>query len=104
MKAINIKSVSFKKAKFPMNDSDVTPCYYAKLEKADKRKEWKWTLGCKFGDVKEKYSFKLSKIADITDESNWTRFISAEFAIELIELFRNGGEPTVKEWIKIGCP
>lgn len=108
MRIANIKtgSLTSPTKKLVIIDGDKTPCFYADIEKAEKRKEWRWKVGCKyFGAAKdEEYAFKISKAGDVDDEQVWQRMISAEFAIELISLFKDGGELAVKNWIKQGCP
>jgi hypothetical protein len=88
----------------PLLEGDHSPCYYANIEKGEKRKEWSWSVGCKHQGKKEEYSFKLPKLGDVNDDELWNRITSFEFAKELIDLFRDGGELGVKNWIKDGCP
>ena len=107
MRVANVKEgriVQITKPQFV--DLDKMPCVYADLEKADKRKDWKWKVGCKFfGYGKDiEYSFKISKIGDVDNEKFWLRSINADFAIELVSVFKDGGELALKEWIKNGCP
>jgi hypothetical protein len=108
MRIANIKAGNIinpiTQVKMPLRDGDHAPCYYADIEKDEKRKEWKWKVGCKYQGQTEEYSFKMSKAGDIEDKDFWQRVTSLEFATELIDLFREGGELAVKNWIKDGCP
>jgi hypothetical protein len=109
MRTTNIKTgnltVTVKRQVIITEDTKL-PCCFANVEKAEKRKEWKWNVGCKyFGDQKdEEYSFKFSKMGDVDDIDIWQRITSVDFAVELISLFRDGGEVAIKDWIKQGCP
>ena len=110
MRIANIKARSLtsptKKLISVIIDGEKTPCYYADIEKAEKRKDWHYKIGCKyFGSAKdEEYSFKLAKAGDVDDNNVWQRLTGVEFAVELISLFKDGGEVAVKDWIKHGCP
>lgn len=109
MKTVNVKSgslVATNKRPMILNEGDRAPCHYAKIERDEKRKDWKWTIGCKyFGAGKdEEYCVKMAKLGDVDDENTWLRITGKEFAIELISLFKDGGELAVKNWVKGGCP
>lgn len=105
MKTVNIKTKnSVLKAKLLLSSDDKAPCYFTKVEKSEKRKDWKWSVGVKYLDNNEEFSFKMLKIGDTSDEKLWKRITSVDFAIELIDLFRDGGELAVKTWLKNGCP
>ena len=106
MRVTNIKAGSLVTPLRPRFDSDKYPCYYAETEKAEKRKDWKWKLGCKyFGFATDtEYSFKMAKVGDVDDDGTWNYITSTEFAAEIIDIYREGGDPAIKEWIKNGCP
>ena len=108
MRIANIKSGnlvdSSTRIKLPVREGDHAPCHYANIEKNENRKEWKWNIGCKHQEQNEEYSFKMSKAGNVDDEAFWQRITGVEFAMELIDLFRDGGELAVKSWIKDGCP
>jgi hypothetical protein len=106
MRVANIKTGSLSETKLKYVDLERMPCTYVELERAEKRKDWKWKVGCKFfgaaNDVE--YSFKVSKAGDTDNEKFWLRTTGVDFAVELIDVFRDGGERAVKEWISNGCP
>ena len=80
------------------------PCWYADMEKGISRKEYKWKVGCKHDGKVEEYSFKISKAGNVDDDNFWARATGVDFAAELIKLFREGGQRSVKDWITNGCP
>lgn len=83
---------------------DRQPCWYANLDEASDRPKATWTVGIKEeGEDKREYSFRPSKAGDVTDDEFWQRITSPDFAVELIDTFRGGGEKAVKDWIKNGC-
>ena len=99
MKITNIKAGSINRCDF---DSIFwQPCYYAELEKGEKRRNWVWKIGCKRENEKcEETTFKIYKFGDVNNEEKWQKLISAEFAIMLIDLYRSGGEAKIKQWIE----
>lgn len=108
MKAINIKknkmSASMNKNQNRAIDlTDRQPCWYAVLEEKSDRSKSKWVVGMKEYGSKDEYSFKISKTGDVTDEKFWAYISSEDFAIELLGLFRNGGEIAVANWVRNGC-
>lgn len=105
MKTLNSKAGSFvSTTPAVMDPEDRQPCWYADLEAADNRKDYKWKIGCKKDGQTEEYSFKISKAGDVSDESFWAHATGLDFAVELIELYKKGGQQSVKQWIKDGCP
>lgn len=105
MRTLNSKSGSFTSinaAKIPVEDKQ--PCWYADIEQATKKKDYKWKVGCKKGGKTEEYSFKISNAGDVNNSDFWQRATGIDFATELIDLFRDGGQKSIKEWIKNGCP
>jgi len=104
MKTINKGSINLMRVRLPLREDDHAPYYYANIEKNENRKKWKWKVGCKYQGATEEYSFELSKIGDINNEEVWRKITGLEFATELIDLFRDGGEVVVKNWVKNGCP
>jgi hypothetical protein len=106
MKTINIKASNSAMPLRPRFDDDKYPCYCAEIEKADKRKDWKWRVSCHYFElgVDEECAFKMSRFGDVENDRMWYYILSQEFAVELISIFREGKEPALKEWIKNGCP
>lgn len=106
MRALNSKSGSLVSANpsLTISADDRQPCWYADIELATKRKDYKWKVGCKQDGKTEEYSFKISKAGDVNNSDFWQRVTGIDFATELIDLFREGGQKSVKEWIKNGCP
>lgn len=106
MKTLNSKSGSFVPAAVSLasGNEDRQPCWYADIERSDKRKDCKWKVGCKNDGQTDEYSFKISKAGDVDDNDFWSRATGLDFATELIDLFKNGGQQSVKRWIKNGCP
>ena len=106
MRAMNSKSGNFVSTASPshINVDDRQPCWYADMEQALKKKDYKWKVGCKQDGKTEEYSFKVSKAGDVNDSNFWDRVTGIDFASELIDLFRQGGQKSVKDWIRNGCP
>lgn len=105
MRALNSKSGNFIPVSPVLKAGDEKqPCWYADIEQASKRKDYKWKVGCKQDGKTEEYSFKISKAGDVTNGDFWTRATGIDFATELIDLFREGGQKSVKDWIRNGCP
>jgi hypothetical protein len=86
----------------PVGDfsEDKQPCWYADLEVADNKKDYKWKVGFKHEGKTGEYSFKFDKLGNIKDIKIWNHITRAEFAIQLINVFRSGGPEAVKKWIK----
>jgi len=105
MRTLNIKagntSLSTINTDFP---EDRQPCWYADMEQASKRKDYRWKVGRKHDGKNDEYSFKISKAGDVSDERFWQHATGVDFATELIDLFKNGGSRAVKDWVKQGCP
>ena len=87
-----------------LNDEDRQPCWYANIERGDKRKDYKWKVGCKSDGQTDEYSFEISKAGDINDGEFWERATGLDFATKLIDLFKSGGQKSIKHWVKNGCP
>ena len=113
MRTTNIKKTELPEdtatAKIPRDvkirdEGDRAPCFFAEVEKAEKAKDWKWKVGCKFEGQVEECSFKFGKVGDVDDANVWQRLNSIGFVTELLEVFKDGGEEAVKEWVKNGCP
>jgi len=104
MRALNSKAGTFVSNQRAIDIEDKQPCWYADMERGPKRKDYKWKVGCKHDGNTDEYSFKISKAGDIDDDEFWSRATSVDFAAELIDLFRNGGQKSVKDWVKNGCP
>lgn len=105
MRALNSKSGSFTSINSTkINVEDKQPCWYADIEQASKRKDYRWKVGCKCDGKTDEYSFKISKAGDVNNNDFWQRVTGIDFATELIDLFRDGGQKSIKEWIKNGCP
>ena len=105
MKVLNSKSGSF--VSIQQIDIDIEekqPCWYADMERGPKRKDYKWKVGRKYEGEVDEYSFSISKAGDINDEDFWQRATGIDFATELIDLFRAGGQKAIQEWIRNGCP
>lgn len=85
-----------------LNDEHM-PCWYANFEPGKTRKGSVWKVGVN-GEKKEEHSFKASKFGDISKDTVWKHIHSVDFAVELINKFREGGQKAVKRWISQGCP
>lgn len=109
MKTINIKntvtpSITGKTIVAAVDPEEKQPCWYANLNSDDGRSKAVWTVGVKReGEDAQEYSFKLSKAGDVDDDEFWKYITSPDFAVELINLFRVGGEKAVVDWVKNGC-
>jgi len=108
MRTLNIKTnsslLAIPTSKPPISVDDKQPCWYADMENASKRKDYKWKVGCKHEGKTDEYSFKISKAGDVNNDKFWKRATGVDFAIELIDLFKHGGAKAIKDWIKNGCP
>ena len=99
MKTLNSRSGSFVlSAQTPVDIDGRYPCFYANIE------DYKWKVGCKHDGKTDEYSFKFSKLGNVNDSDFWDEVTSHHFAIKLIELFRQGGQKSVKKWIQDGRP
>ena len=86
------------------NDGNRQPCWYANFEfDGQDRDEAQWKVGVKQEEGSHEYSFKLTKAGDVENEIFWSIATSADFAIKLLALYRNGKQ-SVNEWVKSGCP
>lgn len=106
MRTINIKAGMSSTPEGFLGDfsEERQPCWYADVEVAEKRKDYKWKVGCKHEGNTNEYSFKAEKIGNVDDDTLWNRITGADFAIELLDLFKSGGTEAVKKWVKNGCP
>ena len=108
MKTINVKAGSLLGSGQPNNNDlfpeERAPCLYANLERADKKKDYQWTVGCKYDGNVEEHSFKISKVRNVNNVSEWAEATSEDFAIELIRQFRMGGITAIKKWVSQKCP
>jgi len=107
MKVANIKSGSLvqTKVKQVFNSIYMHPCFYAAIEKSDKRKNWLWKIGCKKENEKsEELMFKMYKFGDVNDEKVWQKVTNIDFAIMLIGVYRESGEAGIKQLIKDNSP
>ncbi|MFA5023338.1 MAG: hypothetical protein WC523_00075 [Patescibacteria group bacterium] len=106
MKVANIKSGTLThsstiNSKINMDHLYMKPCYFADIERAEKRKDWVWRIGCKYENKKnEDFSFKMYKFGDVTDEKTWLYITSAAFAIVLIDTYRKDGEEGIRQIIR----
>ena len=104
MKAINIKTshVSMPTPKIQVDITDRQPCWYANLENGTERSKAKWVVGVKkSGDEEnDEYSFKVSRVGDPSDDKVWAYATSPDFAVEIIEIFRQGGKSAILKWLK----
>jgi len=78
---------------------DKLPCWYAIIEKGEKRKQLKWKIGVKYLGETEEYSFGVTSF-NLEDEKVWNNLNSLSFANNLIKLFKSGGKKAVKEWLR----
>lgn len=107
MKTINIgtNTIGISMSRSMVDLSDRQPCWYATLEDQSQRNKAKWIVGVKKADeVKKECSFEIFKIGDVSDDGFWAYVSSADFAVKLIEKYRNDGKPAITSWIKDGCP
>jgi len=107
MKVANIKSGSLVQSQIKQgfNSIFMHPCYFAEIEKSDKRKNWLWKIGCKReNENSEETSFKISKFGDVNDENMWRKLTNLDFAIMLINIYKENGEVGIKKWIKDNNP
>lgn len=104
MRTLNSKAGSLVSTnKRAIDIEDKQPCWYADIERGAKRKDYKWKIGCNHDGNAEEYSFKISKAGDVDDDEFWARATGVDFATELIDLFREGGQKAIKDWVKNGC-
>ena len=107
MKAVNISTNTMATAvnRSMVDLSDRQPCWYANLEDVSPRNKAKWVVGVKNPtEDDEECSFKISKAGDVADEGFWSWASSIDFAVMLIEKYKDGGKSVVFSWVKNGCP
>lgn len=104
MRTLNSKAGSFTLNQIVVDIEDKQPCWYAQQERGTSRHDYKWKVGRKHEGEVDEYSFSVSKAGDVNDEDFWKRVTSQDFAVELIDLFRKGGQKAIKDWVNNGCP
>jgi len=78
--------------------SDKHPCWYVKIESDGEREDAKWIVGVKEdGEKPIELEVMASKLGDVRNEEFWNHFISYEFAITLMDTFKNGGVKEVMQ-------
>jgi hypothetical protein len=82
------------------DEVDKYPCWYANIKRSEKRNDCKWEVGCNYDGKSDEYSFKISKIGDIKNDKFWNYVTSEDFAVKLIDLYKNGGQKNIKNWVK----
>ena len=80
-------------------DRDKNPCWYAEIQKADKRRQLKWRVGVKYLGETEDCCVGVTSF-DVNADDVWAYVTSQKFAEQLLELFKTGGKKAVKEWLK----
>jgi hypothetical protein len=75
------------------------PCWYISLEKSEKRRQYKWTVGVKWVVDTEEHSFGLTAF-DLNDEQVWAQVTSYDFAQQLLNIFKAEGKQGVKSFLK----
>lgn len=78
----------------------VYPCWYAEIEKSDKREDYKWKFGCKFNGKDNSNYIRFSDIGNINDNRFWAKAMSYDFVLGIVSGFRSGGRIGVLEWLK----
>ena len=81
---------------------DKYPCWYADLEKGDTLDEYYWRIGCVSSEKKSECIVKFVDIGDINDRSFIKKMFGAEFALKLINLYKEGGEALIVDWVNKG--
>jgi hypothetical protein len=72
------------------------PCWFVRFESSPDRNKSKWIVGVIFDRQKKEYSFNLSLMGDLNDLNFWNRLISLDFALDLLDKYKKGGEAEVK--------
>lgn len=80
-------------------DANRQPCWYVEFDKV----LLKWKAGVKSNAKNDEYSFAVSSIKNYKDDQ-LNKVTSLEFAVSLLNFYRDGGKKAVKEWISDGCP
>ena len=108
MKTINIAvdNTKLKESSRSMIEiSDRQPCWYADLVmEGEDREDAQWKVGLKDGQNSHDYAFDVTRAGDVHNDEFWARATSADFAVELLRLYRTGGQDTIKNWVRSGCP
>ena len=81
----------------PSYEAGQSKCWSVEFYKSNGKKNARWILKTSDGSLPE-YSVKISKLCDVKDVSQWSKFTSFEFALELLNNFRKGHEEFTK-WI-----
>jgi hypothetical protein len=103
-----MKTLNFKKgvAMINLKNVDITdrqPCWYVDFDRGSERSGAAWKVGVRAydgDDAPEEYKLKLADVGDVTNDSFWDRATSFDFALQLLDEFRNG---TISSWIAGGC-
>ena len=75
------------------------PCWYAFLDRADKKRQYHWRIGVKYLGETEEHTFSLASFK-VEQESVWSKLCSQSFGEQLVDQFRSGGKPAVSDWLK----
>lgn len=80
--------------KIPSNISgDVAyPCWYVRLDDRQNIKKAKWVVGVYYDGRKEEHSIKLASIKNIQNQEIFDKITSLDFAMELLDGFRDEGK------------
>ena len=70
---------------------DKQPCWYVKIENEGDREDAKWTVGVKEdGEKPVELEVEAVRLGDVSNDEFWNHFVSYEFALTLLDTFRNG--------------
>lgn len=75
------------------------PCWYAFLDRAEKKKQYKWRIGVKYLGETEEHAFSVASFK-VDDQSVWSSLCSRSFGERLVDLFRTGGKQAASDWLK----
>lgn len=75
------------------------PCWYAVLERGERRRQYKWRVGVKYLGETEEHTFGVTCLKT-DDDAVWADVCSESFAAGLVEAFRLGGKKAVSERLK----
>lgn len=102
MKLLNTKSGNFISHSLVLDIEGRQPCWYVNLGESNGIKIW--VVGCKYDGQSDEYIFELSGVADLSDASSIEHATGKDFAIKLLDTFRQGGSEAIKKWISNSCP
>ena len=74
-------------------DENKQPCWYADFDKHTLA----WRVGIKFQKQSNEYVLKLSSIKNQEAKT----MADLDFAVKLIDLFRNGGKKNIEKWVEL---